>query len=123
MPLITIWRDHRVVEDQKAVELRDLLREAVAEALKVKVVDVEARVLDVGPFDINYAPVGIEIDTGGGKKRWRVNHRTELVKFVAQRVAEAEILPREWLGPGKSYVWLRVVESAFVPIGFPHLAR
>ena len=123
MPLVTIWRDRSIVNDQKAVELRDLLLKVVATSLKVKPHEVEIRIRNIGPLDINYMPIGIELDTGTGKDQWRVDARSSLTKSIAQQIADAKALPDSWLGPNKSYVWVRICESFFVPIGHPDNAR
>lgn len=123
MPLVTIWRDKSVVSDDRAVTLRDLLVEAVTATLKVKPPEVEVRVRDIGPLDINYMPIGIELDTGGGKDKWRVDARVDLAKSIAQHIADSQVLLGDWVGPDKSYVWIRICESSFVPIGHSNHAR
>ena len=123
MPLVTIYRDPKDVPDEMAVTLRDFLQRAVSYVLRVKLDEVEVRVRDVGPLDINYSPIGVDIDTGGGKDDWRVNSRLELAKLVAERVAVSNIIPGKLLNPDKSFVWLRIFASAFVPIGYPTYAR
>ncbi len=123
MPLATIWRDPKVVSDKQAVALRDVLQFAVQTALEVELDEVEVRVRDIGPLDINYMPIGIEIDTGAGKGNKRVKAKKDLACDIADRVFRSEVLPPEWIGPEKSYVWMRICESAFVPIGHPDHAR
>lgn len=123
MPLVKIWRDPKLVDDARAIKIRDKLQGIVAGYLKVGPQEVEVRVHDIGHLDINYAPIGIEVDTGPGKERWRVAERAVLVKKIAQRLAQVKVIPADWLGPDKSYIWIRICESAFVPIGFPDHAR
>lgn len=123
MPLATIWRDASLVNDKRAVLIRDVVQFAVQMALKVELDEVEVRVRDIGPLDINYMPIGIEIDTGTGKSRWRVEQRELLAMEIARRIHGANVLESEWIGPDKSYVWIRICESSFVPIGHADHAR
>jgi hypothetical protein len=123
MPLATVWRDPRIVSDKQAVSIRDVVQLAVQTALDVELDEVEVRVRDIGPLDINYMPIGIEVDTGAGKGGKRVKARKALAIDIAGRVFRSGALPKEWVGPDKSYVWLRICESAFVPIGHPEHAR
>jgi hypothetical protein len=123
MPLATIWRDPRLVDDKKAVSIRNVVQFAVQEALKVNLDEVEVRIRDIGPLDINYMPIGIEIDTGSGKGRWRVKQRKALTIEIADRIFRTDVLETGWIGPDKSYVWIRICESSFVPIGHPDHLR
>lgn len=123
MPLATIWRDPKLVDDKKAVAIRDVVQFAVQEALGVNLDEVEVRIRDIGRLDINYMPIGIELDTGTGKNRNRVKRKKELATEIAGRIARAEVLEPKWIGPDKSYVWIRICESSFVPIGHPDHAR
>ncbi|MFT5036691.1 MAG: hypothetical protein ACI9VM_000254 [Candidatus Azotimanducaceae bacterium] len=123
MPLATIWRDSRLVDDKKAVSIRDVVQFAVQETLKVNLDEVEVRVRDIGSLDINYMPIGIEIDTGTGKGRWRVKQRQEIATEIADRVFRTGVMDNDWVGADKSYVWIRICESSFVPIGHPESSR
>ena len=123
MPLATIWRDPKLVDDKKAVAIRDVVQWAVRETLDVSLDEVEVRVRDIGRLDINYMPIGIELDTGTGKNRTRVKRKKELATEIAERISRAEVLKPEWIGPDKSYIWIRICESSFVPIGHPDHAR
>lgn len=123
MPLATIWRDPKLVDDKKALSIRDVVQFAVQETLKVNLDEVEVRVRDIGHLDVNYMPIGIEIDTGTGKGRWRVKQRQALAAEIAARIFRTDVLKAEWVGADKSYVWLRISESSFVPIGHPENAR
>lgn len=123
MPLATIWRDVSLVTDTRAVLIRDVVQLAVQTALKVELDEVEVRVREIGPLDINYMPVGIEIDTGNGKSGWRVEQRELLAMKIAEMIHIADVLDPEWIGPDKSYVWMRICESSFVPIGHADHAR
>ena len=123
MPLATIWRDPNLVDDKKAVAIRDVVQFAVQETLGVSLDEVEVRVRDIGRLDVNYMPIGIELDTGIGKKRNRVKRKKKLATEIAERIFRAEVLEPEWVGPDKSYVWIRICESSFVPIGHPDHAR
>ena len=104
MPLATIWRDPKLVTDKKAVAIRDVLQFAVQETLGVNLDEVEVRVRDIGPLDINYMPIGIEIDTGAGKNHQRVKKRKELATEIASRIYRTEVFDPDWIGPDKSYV-------------------
>jgi hypothetical protein len=123
MALATIWRDPKQVTDKQAVMLRDVLQFAIQTTLGVELDHVEVRVKEIGPLDINYKAIGIEIDTGTGKRRCRVRKKKEIVLEIADRVARSGVLKAEWVGPDKSYAWIRICESAFVPIGYPDQAR
>lgn len=123
MPLVTIWRDPQIVDDETAVAIRDILLQAVARTLQVPEKNIEVRVRDTGRLDINTVPIGIEIDTGPGKDRHRINERRKLVSQIADHLFKTNILEHEWMGPDKSYVWIRIFESSFVPIGHPENAR
>lgn len=123
MPLVTIQRDPRLVDDETAKAIRDMVHEIVEETLKVKPGEVEVRVRDIGHLDINYAPVGIEIDTGTGKDQWRAKKRKALAKKIAAEIHQAGILKDIWPEAETSYVWIRICQSAFVPIGSPEKAR
>lgn len=123
MPLATIWRDPNLVSDKKALSIRDVVQFAVQEALKVNFGEVEVRIRDISSLDTNYMPIGIEVDTGSGKRRWRVKMRQELATEIAQRIFRSQVMEAGWIGADKSYVWLRICESAFVPIGHPESAR
>ena len=123
MPLATIWRDPKLVDDKKAVSIRGVVLWAVRETLDVSLDEVEVRIRNIGPLDINYMPIGIELDTGTGKNRNRVKRKKELATEIVDRIYRAEVLKPEWIGPNKSYVWIRICESAFVPIGHPESAR
>ena len=123
MPLVTIWRDPRHVTDEKIIAFRDIMPTAVREYLKTKPEEVEVRVRDIGPLDINFAHIGIEIDTGSGKGRWRAEKKTKIAKKIAEFVHLTLPQPKERFGHNSSYVWIRIVESAFVPIGHPEHAR
>lgn len=78
MPLATIWRDPKLVDDETAARIRDLVKYAVAKALKVSPDEVELRVRNVESLDQNYKPIGIEIDTGAGKWWWRIRQRKQI---------------------------------------------
>ena len=123
MPLGTILRDPKVVSDKQAIAIRDVLQFAIQTELKVELDEVTVRVRQFGPLDINYQPVEIEIDTGTGKGRWRVKAKEKLALAIADRVFQSGVMLPEWTGPGKSSTWLRICESAFVPIGHPDHAR
>ncbi|MCR4328231.1 MAG: hypothetical protein NUV53_01805 [Patescibacteria group bacterium] len=123
MPLATIWRDRKLVNDKTAVQLRNLVNVAVATACKMKSGDVEVRIRNIGTLDMNAPPFSVEIDTGSGKRNWRIKARDAIAKHVAKEIAESGILPKEWLGPHGPYVWARVFYSRFVPIGHPELAK
>lgn len=123
MPLATIWRDPKLVSDKKAVTIRNHLHKAMVEVLRVKPEEVELRVRDIGRLDKNYMPVGIEIDTGTGKDQWRVNARVDIATRIAAAINRSRAIPATWQGPNGPYVWLRVCESAFVPIGHPEALR
>jgi hypothetical protein len=123
MPLVTINRDRKAFNDVQSRKLRDALCEIVAGILCVDPRTVEVRVRNIGPMDINFAPVGIEIDTGMGAKSWRMHNRKKIALGIANHVAKEKLIPERLLGPSKSYAWLRVVGSAFVPIGHPDHAR
>lgn len=123
MPLATIWRDPKLVDDKKAISIRDVVQFAVQETLQVELGEVEVRIRDIGRLDINYMPIGIELDTGTGKNRNRVKRKKELATEIADRISRSEVLNPEWVGPDKSYVWIRICESSFVPIGHPDHAR
>jgi hypothetical protein len=123
VPLVTIQRDPRQVDDETAKAIRDIVHTIVVETLKVEPGEVEVRVRDIGHLDINYAPVGIEIDTGTGKDRWRVKQREALAKEVAAWIHRSRLLAGIWPGAEASYVWIRICESSFVPIGTPEKAR
>ena len=123
MPLVTIWQNNKIVANWKAIQIRNETHKAVVIGLKVKPKEVEVRIRNIGILDINCAAVGIEIDTGPGEKSWRTEERLKLTKFVAEEVNKANILSEEWLGPNGCYVWMRICQSAFVPIGFSEHAR
>ena len=123
MPLVSIRRDPNLVNDKQAVAIRDVVQFAVQETLKVNLDEVEVRIHDIGPLDVNYQPIGIEIDTGTGKGRWRVRQRQALTAEIAARIFRTNVLKAEWVGADKSYVWIRICESSFVPIGHPESAR
>ncbi|HEY4486905.1 MAG TPA: hypothetical protein VJB70_04205 [Candidatus Paceibacterota bacterium] len=123
MPLGTVWRDPKLVTDKKALVIRDHLHRAMVTVLKVEPKKVELRVRDIGPLDKNYMPIGIEIDTGTGKERQRLNSRVDIAIRIAALLAGSRAIPKEWLGPEGSYVWLRICESVFVPIGHPENTR
>lgn len=123
MPLATIWRDPKVVTDKNILAIRNVVQFAVQEALSVDLNQVEVRILDIGPFDVNYKPIGIEVDTGTGKGRRRVKEKERLAKEIAERIFRAEVLYPAWLGPEESYIWLKMCESAFVPISNPEQTR
>ncbi|MES2216353.1 MAG: hypothetical protein V4481_03585 [Patescibacteria group bacterium] len=123
MPLVIIQRDPEYVNDFLVLRLRSILHVVVSAVLSVKPDEVEIWVREPGPLDLNYPPVGIMIDTGTGSKNWRVEQKLKLAIQIAEALAKKEVLPVEWLGPKKSYVWMRICESAFVPIGYPESAR
>ncbi len=123
MPLATIWRDTHRVTDKQVMAIRDVVQLAVQTALGVELDEVEVRVRDVGLLDINYKSIGIEVDTGTGKGGQRVARRKELACEIARRVLSANVLESDWIGPEGSYVWMRICESSFVPIGHPEQAR
>lgn len=123
MPLATIWRDPKLVDDKKAVAIRDVVQWAVRETLDVNLDEVEVRIRDIGSLDINYMPIGVELDTGTGKNRNRVKRKKELATEIADRISRSGALESEWIGPDKSYVWIRICESSFVPIGHAEHAR
>ncbi len=121
MPQATIWRDASLVNNKKAVLIRDVVQLAVQTALKVELDEVEVRVRNIGPLDINYMP--IEIDTGTGRNGWRVGQRELLATEIARRIHGADVLEPEWIGPDRSYVRIRICESSFVPIGHANHVR
>ncbi len=124
MPVVTIWRDPKLVDDEMVVKVRDIVHTVVARHLKVKDDEVALRIQQVGPLDKNYSIIGIEIDTGPGKDDWRQEQRVDLGKSIATGIVVANIIPFDWLGPGKSDVWLRILGGgAFVPLGRPDLVR
>ncbi|MCE9541340.1 hypothetical protein K8R03_02145 [Candidatus Kaiserbacteria bacterium] len=124
MPCITVTRDPAKLIDPQATRLGYALEAAVVSALKVKPHEVEFRVRDFGPLDRNHPPIAIEIDTGKGKDGWRATNRMELAKQIAASVVKADIIPASLLDPKEGpYAWLKIVDSAFVPLGFPDEAR
>jgi hypothetical protein len=130
MPLVTIQQDcrsaHRPFRDENIEELirfRDTVHHSVAQHLKVELGEVEIRVRDTGLLDVNCAPIGVEIDTGSGKDSWRKEARVALAQAIAKDIHDSRIIPKKYLRSDGCYVWIRIVESAFVPIGFPRLAR
>lgn len=123
MPLATIWRDPKVVDDKQAVAIRDVVLWAFRETLDVNLDEVEVRVRDIGRLDINYMPIGIKLDTGTDKNHNRVKRKKGLATEIADRISRSEVLKPERIGPDKSYVWIRICESAFVPIGHSDHAR
>lgn len=124
MPLVTIWRDPHRVDDKLAVKIRDVLHTSVAAHLNMKADDVLLRVQEVGHLDKNYSIVSIEIDTGPGKKNCRLDERVKLAKKIAADVVASGLIPKDWLGPLKSDLWLRILGgSAFLPLGREDLAH
>ncbi len=124
MPLVNIWRDSKRVDDETIVKVRDAVHPIIAQHLRVAKEEVALRIFDVGPFDLNYSIIGIEIDTGPGKEEWRYNQRVDLAVTMERDIFAAKIIPEKWLGPGNSDVWLRILGGgAFVPIGRPDLVR
>lgn len=124
MPLVTIWRDPRHADDNAVVKIRNSAHKAVATHLKMKMGDVLLRVHDVGPLDVNYSIISIEIDTGPGKDGCRQDAKAELAKAISANIVADGVIPEEWIGPLKSDLWLRILGgSAFLPIGCPNLAH
>jgi hypothetical protein len=85
--------------------------------------EVEIEVKNVGPFDVNCAPVGITIVTGPGKNNWRKRDCSLLREKIARQLQPH--LPKScWKGKPSSYVWLLAGgASSFSPIEFPNRAR
>ena len=127
MPLAKITRNKKLVSDELAVRFRSSVLLSVAQVLNVPSSAVEVRVLDYGPLDINHPPIGLEIETGSGKERERMDKRFEIVKQIAEYLIGDKIVPQEWLvggnDPANPYTWLKVFETAFVPIGYPDHTR
>lgn len=95
---------------------------AVQKAFEVPADHVEIRVQDIGPLDINYKPVGIELNTGFGRNRQRLDRLRPLALEIAERILEQLVLDPDWR-PDGSYVWLRICDGYYVPIGNPDEAR
>ncbi len=124
MPLVTIWRDRSRADNAAVVKIRDSAHKAVATHLKMNMEDVLLRVHDVGPLDVNYSIISIEIDTGPGKDGCRQEARAELAKAISADIIADGVIPEGWIGPLKSDLWLRILGgSAFLPIGRPDLAH
>lgn len=124
MPLINIWRDPSRAADPEVIKIRDAAHKSLATRFGMKMDDVAIRVNEVGPLDVNYSIISIEIDTGPGKDDWRHEQRMELAKGISADLIDANVIPKEWIGPLKSDLWLRILgESAFLPIGCPQLAH
>ncbi|MFM2374113.1 MAG: hypothetical protein RLZZ234_108 [Candidatus Parcubacteria bacterium] len=117
MPLATIWRHPTLISDEEAISIRDVVELVTRVILNVGPGEVEVRVRDIGPLDINYMPISIEVDTGTGKDRWRIDKKEDICAGIAEQIFNANVLKPEWVGPDKSYVWIRICESSFVPIG------
>jgi len=122
MPLATIWRSSEISNDQ-TIKIRDELLGIIASFLQVHRDHVEVRVRDNGPLDINNAVIGIEVDTGSGRDNFRITDKKDIVKRISAELIKTGVIPQEWLSDKKSYVWLRICESAFIPIGFPEEVR
>lgn len=118
MPVVTIRRDLKDIDDKMAVRLRDMVHKVVAHYLRVAPKKVEVRVCSIGHLDINYPPVTVEIDAGRGDHEWRVadDARRAMVRNIAVALADAGF-PKEWAGSHQPYVWVRIFHSALIPIG------
>ncbi|MHB1086164.1 MAG: hypothetical protein ACYCZ0_00260 [Minisyncoccota bacterium] len=107
----------------QVIAIRDAMPGIVASTLRVQPEDVEVLVRDFGEMDINIAPLGIDILTGSGKHDdWRLKRRQELSVEIECMLFKTGLIKRTWV-KHRSYVWLMVVGSSFVPFGSPELRR
>lgn len=121
MVCITITRDPNQVDDELATRIRDGLHEAVVEAIKVKAKDVELRIRDIGPLDINSGPLTIDIDSGAGKDSWRVSNCQNILLEINKLLILADTIPKKFREKGRSNMWLRIyAKGASMPIGCPN---
>lgn len=123
MPLVVIRRKKGDFKRDRALRLGDAMVKIVARHLKVAPREVEVRVRNFKRHDINCPTVGIEIDTGNGAKRWRLTERKQIALRIEKDLADTKLIPSKFLSPSGPYLWLRILGSAFVPIGFPQKAR
>ncbi len=121
MVCATITRDHHQVDDQLATRIRDALHKAIVETMKVKAEDVELRIREVGPLDINSGPLTIDIDSGPGKDLWRIADCRNILLEINSQLILGDIIPRKFREKSRSNMWLRVyAKGASMPIGCPH---
>ena len=122
MPRVIIRLEYGEVPDKNILMLRDEMPRIISEVLKVEREEVEVLISNFGPRDLNTPPIAIDVVTGTGKKSWRLRNRAKLAAEI-EFMAWETCLIKNKLIDGKSYVWLMVVGSSFVPIGKPELKR
>jgi len=90
--------------------------------VKVKSEDVEIRVRDKGPLDLNSGELAIEIDSGPGSDGWRLVVCADILREI--NAALAPVVPERLRRKGSSNMWLRVFTGgASTPIGCPKMAH
>lgn len=120
MVCVTITRDPRWVGYDTTIAIRDAFHRAVVDVINVKPEDVEVRVRQVEPIDLNSGRLAVEVDSGPGKEGWRIDECPEILLKLNRAVAG--VVPKELCQKGKSNMWLRVyAKGASMPIGCPEL--
>lgn len=118
MVCATITRDPVQVDDELTVQIRDGLHEAIVKEFRVKPKQVEMRVREVGPLDINSGPLAIDIDSGPGVDSWRIEECPKLILRITSFLIANGIVPKEFWPEGKSNIWIRIyAKGASMPIG------
>ena len=126
MVCATITRDPNQVSDHTALCIRDGLHSAIIDVFGVEAPDVEIRIREIGPLDLNSPPLAIDIDSGPGKELWRIEACHDLLLKLSEKLLKyVEVLkyaeiPELYLQKGKSNIWLRIfARGASMPIGCP----
>ena len=123
MPLVVIRRKRKEFRKSRAIKLRDAIVGIVAKWLEVKPHEVEVRIRKFKKDDVNCPVLAVEIDTGSARNGWRLEQRERLSFLIQRDIKKTGIIPRRLLSRTGPYVWMRVVGSSFVPIGFPKAKR
>jgi hypothetical protein len=111
MPLFNIHWDKECITENELIAIRDVLHEKGYPIFGVKQTDVIIRAIAVGPLDLHYRPIGIEIETHVGENRNRVENERLIVLKISEALLAARVLKKEWTKPDESYVWLKLFEG------------
>lgn len=122
MPLITVSRDPAKVSDDLIRQLGPDLQEIVAQELSVEglpdshlsVDDIEVRVRETGPLDLNASPLSIEILANHYVGRASdIQRRTER---ICKRIRTLGVVPEQLVGTKKAFVWIVLGQAGFAHI-------
>ena len=115
MPIVTVRISPNIVNDESARAIRDTVEEIVESVLRVRLQQIETRVVHYGSLDKNHPAVSVEIDVGNGLDDRNLKEYDDLSRYLADRIFQCDNLGAlrvNWVGNPACYVLLRVNEHS-----------